>query len=282
MPPQFNATSIPLFKSTGIPAMDSDCCCNEAPDCFCSEFRLTLACSCLTEPYGDIFLRNNVTFNISGTLIPFPVQCLSFIPFTPDNCVDISGSYVLPPQTHHWYIHAQYVCTRQEAFRPNRDLYYVTRLQLRHECINVQAFSNIGEFVADRSIFCFLSSQVMSAPAGASNPYPSLTGPSSTPQSLPTGVVNGWFDLGAYPGVPSIRPFSELQWSWQEPGLTYDDWLFNLDGNCTEECNTPTARRRCTSGTLTPTTLLVRDYGYHSCGMSGMTVTATVGDPVVP
>jgi len=287
MPPQFNATSIPLFKATGIPAMNAACCCDVPPECLCTALKFLSGgdCGCITEEYpDDIYDRGDLTVDITGSMTGFPLsvrfpiwvfpQCPA-----PGSCVDISGSYVVPIETTHHYVHCQYVCTVQQAFTPTYDYYYVTQLRFDHRCLPFILTTNLGLSTGLRTIVASATSLVYRALAGTTNIYPTLTGPLTSPPVFAPNFSQGqesYFD-----GTRIVYLASQRIWSWIDPFTTLADWLFQPDTLCTSDCNTIIQRRQCVSGSLSATTNEYYDSGLNSCGMAGISMSASLGAPVL-
>ena len=277
---QFKATSVPLFKSSGTPAMNAACCCDTPPECFCSVLKFagdSADCGCLTEDFGtQLFDRGDATFDLSGTMTPFGNPCLP-----PSDCVDVSGSYVVPVDTTHWYVQAQYICTLQPGpFQSFRDYYHVTTIQLQHYCVGRFYRSLMFEDEIPSGfvhLICEITSSVRSVVTGSENPYPSLTGPLALPVFPSSWTTGG----GTYFDGTRNRSFNSVKtWRWLESVSSFDDFLFVPDSTCTSECNTIIGRRACVSGAITPTAVNNYDSGLRSCGPSGVDIAVTIAAPV--
>lgn len=260
MPPQFNTTSVPLFKSTGIPAMNALCCCDVPPTCFCTEFIFRPPCGCVEEDFGTDKVLGDAVFSITGSLISLPFRGTNFSPFPfvvcngPD-CVDISGSYVVPCSTTACYNVLQYVCTVERAFSTPLDIYYQTKVTFLYRLFN-------NAIVLE----CSMISTFHGAPVGSSNPAPTFATPCQ-----PVSIT--WLSSN----LQSRR--SGRNWQASVPRTLYDAYVFQLGGDCTTDCNPLTAVRSCIAGSQSMTADVIQDGTGDSCAFSGLSISVSVNTP---
>lgn len=271
-----------LLGSDGNLTTREDCCCDEC-DCSTHKFGTFGQCDCITEAYGStLFGVQDAVVSISGSLIPFSVRCgFSFV--TPTSCVDISGSYIVPlDSTELFWVHAQYICKVPSPpllFFP-RDYYLVTIIRIRHQCLqflfqpSTSSLAGVSLDGGDATLSVSVVSRVYTAPDDAAVPYTTLTGPLLVGEldfsPLVLGPEETYFD-----GPTERSAHSERVWWWDGSSGVLDDFLFLPSEACPTDCNTVIQRRQCNLGSLTPTYQGHYDSDFNSCGVSGLTITAS-------
>lgn len=189
------------------PSGDCGCC---GGGCACSVEREFAGCRpCLEVAYGAKRNIDTLTWTISGT--PFVYQNrLGGLPYVPlnGNSPSINGTFILPcDEVQEWW-HCAHVGTRTFGVSMPQYYYYSLRAFFRWPpggMPNVLIWS--GAFTNTTGV----------------NPYPTLA-------------------QGTAPAINQNEALRVV--SITDPG-TLDDWLFELGGGCTTECNEVTHRRKC-------------------------------------
>lgn len=242
MPPQFNTTSIPLFKSTGIPAMNAACCCGEP--CLCTELKTPpTACQCMNSDFGSYMNRGTATVTVTGsaTAYPFSVSVPGCVPA----CASLTGTYVVPCGTTSMWCNAVFICN--DGFF---DRYYISFIRIIYQTLSVDG------------VRVFFGSYLVTVGGGT-----------PPPTSLTAGCIFPFTDTS----VGSFPNHSTATHTWDETA-THDDWRYNFTGSCTSECNEIVTRRACAQGVKTMSMVSV-DSGFDSCKVSDYTVTLEIGPP---
>lgn len=204
------------------------------PGCNCVIARDFTGCrACLEVAYGTKRNIDTLTWTISGT--PFVYENrLGGLPYVPlnGNSPSVNGTYIIPcNETQEWW-HCAHVGTRTFGVGTPQYYYYSMMARFRWDI-----WPNMPNLTIWSGAFTNVT---------GINPYPTLA-------------------QGTAPAINQNQATALVELT--NPGVL-DDWLYELGGACTVDCNTATVRVKCPSASPILNTPV---YAYDVSGPGGGT-----------
>ena len=213
-----------------------------ADPCECTVPAYTGCASCTTSDYGPALNQGDATLTVSGSSVAYPIALGGSDPCngtTPSSCPSVNATYVIPCGTTVTYYHAVFVCSNIV------DWYYGISIRFYYANALNQVEVRIDTVMGSTYV-------------GGPNPAATL---STTAWSL----------------LVYARRYRELV-----IGATptyHDIWYYENTGACRTECNTPSTKLHCLSGSqsaLSDTNSYGGSFSSNGCSIGSLALATSI------